>query len=106
MALARREISVDGRRDRVIALTAHLAQVRRLPVLQPWAFACARSSSRVIAGREQRVVFGLERRQLLAADIGAAARHHHRGIPAQQRQRAAERVQAPEFLLELLVRRG
>ena len=51
------------------------------------------------------MVLGLERRQLLAAHIGAAARHHHRGIPAQQRQRAAKGMQAAKFLFQLLVGR-
>ena len=50
------------------------------------------------------MVFGLERRQLLAAHVGAAARHHHGGVPAQDAPRATEGVQPSEFLLELLVR--
>ena len=33
---------------------------------------------------QQRVMLGLECGDLLAAHIGAAARHHHRGVPAQQ----------------------
>ncbi len=53
---------------------------------------------------EQRVVFGLERGQLLAAHVGTATRHHHGGVPAQERERAAEGVEALELLFELLVR--
>jgi hypothetical protein len=52
------------------------------------------------------VVLGFQRRQLFAANIRAAARHHHRGIPAQQRQRAAKRMQAAKLLFQLFVRRG
>ena len=91
----------------VIALAAHLAQIGERPILelrgprfralqQPCHFRCG----------EQGMVLGFERRQLFAAHIGAAARHHHRGIPAQQRQRAAKRVQAAKFLFQLFVGRG
>ena len=52
------------------------------------------------------MVFGFERRELLAAYVGTAARHHHRRVPPQQGQRATERMQAAKLLLELLVRRG
>ena len=50
-------------------------------------------------------LLGLERGELLAAQVGAAARHHHGGIPAQDAGSAAESVQPPEFLLELLIGR-
>jgi len=43
-------------------------------------------------------MLGLERRQLLAAYIGAATGHHHRRIPAQQRQRAAKRMESAKLL--------
>jgi hypothetical protein len=45
------------------------------------------------------MVLGLEGGQLFAAHIRAAARHHHRRVPTQQRQCAAKRVQAAKFLL-------
>src|SRR5690606_41532338 len=46
----------------------------------------------------------LERRELLAAKLRASARHHHGGIPPQHGSRGAKRMQASEFLLELLIR--
>ena len=49
------------------------------------------------------MAFGLERRQLLTAHIGAAARHHDGRIPAQDARRAAKCVEPTNFLLELLV---
>jgi hypothetical protein len=49
------------------------------------------------------VIFGFERRELLTANVGAASRHHHCGIPAKDRHGAAKGVQAFPFLLELLV---
>ena len=50
------------------------------------------------------MALGLEGGELLAAHVGAAARHHDRRIPAQQARRAAEGVQAVQLLFELLVR--
>jgi hypothetical protein len=90
--------------DGEIALATHLAQVGDLPVLesagtglrtveQPGDFRC----------RDQCVVFGLERGELFTANIGAAARHHHRGIPAKDGHGSPEGMQAFPFLLELLV---
>src|SRR5256886_12996981 len=38
---------------------------------------------------KERVMLGLERRKLLAANVGAAARHHHGCVPAQQRESTA-----------------
>ena len=92
------------RRDCVIALPAHLAQVRERPILelrrgglgtleQPCDPRC----------RQQRVVLGFERGELLTAHVGTAARHHDGRIPAQQRESASKRVQSPEFLFELLI---
>ena len=93
------------RRDRMIALTAHLAQVRELPVFEPLGVGLrAIEQARDLGRREQGVVFGFERGQLLAAHFGAAAGHHHRRVPAQQRERAAKGMQAAKFLLELLIR--
>ena len=107
VALVSRDTSVDGRRDGVVALAAHLAQVGELPVLESLGVGLrAIQQARDARRGQQRVVLGLERGQLLAAHVGAAARHHHRGVPAQQRERATEGVQALELLLELLVGRG
>ena len=104
VARARRVTSDERRRDRVVALAAHLAQVGELPVLELRLVGLrALDQPRHLRRRQQRVAFGLERGQLLAAHVGAAARHHHGRIPAQQARRAAEGVQAAEFLLELLV---
>ena len=89
----------------MVALAAHLAQVRELPVFESLRVRLrAIEQPRDARRGEQRVILGLERGELLTAHLGAAARHHHGGVPAQQRQRAAEGVQAPEFLFQLLVR--
>ncbi len=96
----------DRRGDGAVALAAHLAQVGELPVLElPGRGLCALEQPRDARRGEQRVALRVERRELFAAHAGAAARHHHRGVPAQQTGRAPEGVQAPEFLLELLVGR-
>ena len=92
------------RRDGVVALPAHLAQIRERPILELRGPGLgALQQTRHLRRREQGVVFGLERRQLLAAHIGAAARHHHRRVPTQQRQRAAKRMQSTKFLFQLFV---
>jgi len=73
-------------RNRMVALAAHLVQIGERPVFQlRGARFGALQQARHFRGGEQGVVFGLERRQLLAAHIGAAARHHHGRVPAQQR---------------------
>ncbi len=91
----------------MVALAAHLAQIRDLPVLEALGVGLrAVQQARDPRRGEQRVVLGLERGQLFAAHVGAAARHHHGGVPAQQRQGAAEGVEALELLFELLVWRG
>ena len=93
------------RRDREVALTAHLAQVGDLPVLEAAGVGLgAIEQARDLRRGDQRVVFGLQRRELLAANIGAAARHHHRRVPTQDRHGATEGMQAFPFLLELFVR--
>jgi hypothetical protein len=51
------------------------------------------------------VALGFQHGQLFAALFRAAPRHHHGGIPAQQAGSAAEGVQTPEFLFELLIGR-
>ena len=91
----------------MVALTAHLAQIGDLPVGEPLGIGLgAIEQARDARRGEQRVVLGLERGELLAANVGTAPRHHDRRIPAQQRQRATEGVEALELLLELLVRGG
>src|SRR5207244_7560544 len=96
-----------GGRDRVIALPAHLVQVGDLPVLEPLGVRLGAVQEADDARRgKERVMLGLERRKLLAANVGAAARHHHGCIPAQQRESTAEGMQALELLFELLVGRG
>ena len=91
----------------MVALAAHLAQVRDLPVGEALGIGLRPVQEPGDARRgEQSVVFGLERGELLAANVRATARHHHRGVPAQQRKRAAEGMQALELLLELFVGRG
>ena len=93
------------RRDREVALPAHLAQVRDLPVLEA-AGAGLRAIEQARDPRrgDQRVVLGLQRRELFAANVGAAARHHHRRVPPQDGHGTAEGMQAFPFLLELFVR--
>ncbi len=88
----------------MVALTAHLAQVRDLPVLQPLDVGLRPiQQPGDLGSSEQRVVLGLERGELLAAHVGAAARHHDRSIPAQEREGSAEGMQAAKLLFELLV---
>ena len=69
--------------DRMVAFAAHLAQVRAVasPRVATGSPASARSGARPWR-RQQRVAFGLERRQLLAAHVGAAAGHHDRRSPS------------------------
>jgi hypothetical protein len=55
--------------------------------------------------RHQRVVFGLEGGELLAANIGAAPGHHDGSVPAQNGHGATECVETLPFLFELLVGR-
>jgi len=70
----------------VVALPAHLAQVGKRPILHlRSARLRALQQPRHFRRRQQGVMLSFQRRQLLAADIGTAARHHHRGVPAQQR---------------------
>ena len=97
----------DRRRDGMVALPAHLPKIRDLPVGESLGVGLRPIEQPRDARRsEQRVVLGLERGKLLAANVGTAPRHHHRRIPAQQRQRSTEGVEALELLLELFVRRG
>ena len=94
----------DGRGDRVVALAAHLAQIRDLPIDEALAVRLRAIQETGDSRRgEQSVVFGLERGELLAADVRAATRHHHGGIPSQERKRSAEGMEAFELLLELLI---
>ena len=96
-----------GRRDGVIALAAHLAQVRHLPIRQALGVGLRAVEQPGDSGSgEQRVVLGLERGELVTANVGTASRHHHRGVPTQKRQRTTERVETAELLLELFVSRG
>lgn len=91
----------------MVALPAHLPQVPELPLVEPRGVRLCTIEQATDPGcREEGVMLGLERRQLLAADVGAALGHHHRRVPAQQRERATERVEALPFLLELLIGRG
>jgi hypothetical protein len=52
------------------------------------------------------MVLCLERGELVAANVGTASRHHDRGVPTEQGERATERVEPAELLLELFVSRG
>ena len=91
----------------MVALAAHLAQVRDLPVLQALDIGLgAIQQARDARRRKQGVVLRLQGSELLATHVRAAARHHHGGIPAKQRQRSAKRVESLELLLQLFVRRG
>jgi hypothetical protein len=101
-----RQARDQGRRSRngMVALPAHLAQVGERPILElRRAGLGALQQPGNLRGGEQGMVFGLERGQLLAAHVGAAARHHHRRVPAQQGQCTAKRVQAAKFLFQLVV---
>ena len=96
-----------GWRSRDRAGGASRAGSRPASPRAPAILACARSSSRVMRGAVSRAWYSVSSAaQLLAAHVRAATRHHHGGIPAQQRQRAPEGMEALELLLELYVRRG
>ena len=93
--------------DGVVALAAHFVQIGQLPVLQPLRVRLRPIQQPGNFGRgQQRMVFGLQCRQLLTAHIGAAPGHHHSRVPSQQRQRTMESVQPPPLLLQLRVRGG
>ncbi len=93
------------RRDGVVALAAHFAQVGELPVLELRLVRLrALDQPRHLRRCEQRVAFRLEHRQLFATHVGAAARHHHGGVPTEHAGGAPEGVQPAELLFELLVR--
>ena len=95
----------NGSGDRVVALATHLAKIGDLPVDETLAVRLgAIQQARDPRSRQQRVVLGLERRELFAADVCAATRHHDRGIPSEERKRAAEGVKTFELLFELLIR--
>src|SRR5262245_9996289 len=94
-----------GGRDGEVALPAHLAQVRDLPVLESReAGLRAIQQARDLRSSDQCVVFGFECGELFTANVRAAARHHHRGVPSQDGHGSSECVQAFPFLLKLLVR--
>ena len=89
----------------MIALPTHLTQIRDLPVDESLAVGTRPVEEPGDAGgRQLRVMLGLERGKLLATHLRAAARHHDRSVPAQERHCATEGVQPAKLLLELLVR--
>jgi hypothetical protein len=94
----------QGHRNGVVALAPHLTQVGPLPVFELRRIRLRTFDQARYARRgQQGVALGVERRELLAANVGAATRHHDGGIPAQDARRAAECMEPAEFLLELLV---
>jgi hypothetical protein len=89
----------------VVALPAHLAKVCDLPVDETLAIGLGSVEQAGDARRrEQSVVLGLERGELFTSNVGAATRHHHRSIPSQEREGAAEGIKPFELLFELLIR--
>ena len=89
----------------MVALAAHLAKIRNLPIDEPLAvrLGAVEESSNSRRG-QQRMMLGLERRQLFTSDVCAATRHHDRGIPSQERKRSTEGMKTFELLFELLIR--
>jgi hypothetical protein len=71
----------------VISLSSHLTQIRDLPVRENLAIGlrAIQKAGHAGSGKES-VVLGFESSQLLAAHIGATTRHHHGGIPSQERK--------------------
>jgi len=64
-------------------LPAHLAEIGDLPVGQALSVRLCPIEQTGDAGRGQQcMVLGLERGELLTANIGAAPGHHHRSVPA------------------------
>ena len=88
----------------MVTLATHFAQIGDLPIDQTLTVRLgAIEKSRDARGGKQRVVLGLERRELFASDVCTATRHHHRGIPPQERKRSAKGMKAFELLFELLI---
>jgi hypothetical protein len=88
----------------VVALPAHLAKVCDLPVGETLAIGLGSVEQTGDARRgKQSMVLCLESRKLFTSNVGAAARHHDRSVPSQERERAAEGVKPFELLLELLI---
>ena len=90
----------------VAPATAHLAQVRGLPVVK----IAGRGLCRVQQVRERRigdevVAENAECRELLAARLGATRRHHHRPIPLQDSFGPAQIGKPAKSFLEVLIRR-
>jgi hypothetical protein len=89
----------------MVALAAHLPQIRYLPIGEALAVRLrAVQESGDTGSREESVEFGLERGKLFAANVRATTRHHHSGVPAQERQGSAKGMEPLELLLELFVR--
>ena len=89
----------------MVTLTTHFAKIGHLPIDQALAVRLgAIEKARDSRGGEQCVMLGFERRELFASDVGTATRHHHRGIPSQERKCSAEGMKPFELLFELLIR--
>jgi len=89
----------------MVTLATHLAKIGDLPIDETLAVGLGAIQQASDSGSgEQRVVLGLERRELFAPDIRASARHHHGRIPSEKRKRSAECVKTFELLFELLIR--
>ncbi len=88
----------------MVTLTTHFAKIGHLPIDQTLAVRLgAIEEARDARGGQQRVVLGLERRELFTSDVCTATRHHDRGIPTQERKRSPEGMKAFELLFELLI---
>ena len=89
----------------MVTLATHLAKIGNLPIDETLAVGLSAVQKTGDTRRgEQGVVLSLERGELLASHVGAATRHHYRGIPSQERERSAEGMEPFELLFELLIR--
>src|SRR5690606_8238443 len=94
-----------GRRERVLALAPHLAQIGQLPLAQTLRVRFGSLEQPRDSRRgKNRMTVCLERGELLTAQRCASARQRHRTIPPQDRGGRTKRVQAPEFVLEVSIR--
>jgi hypothetical protein len=97
----------DRCRDCVVTLTTHFSKIGNLPVDEALTVGLGTiQEARYARCGEKSVMLCLERGELFAANVRAASRHHHRGVPSEERERSPEGVKAFELLFELFVRRS
>jgi hypothetical protein len=85
-------------------LTAHLAQIGGLPLVETGGIGFGLVEQIGERGVGQQIVADdAQGRQLLGAGLGAARRHHRRHVPMQHRGRVAEDGETAVFLLKVAI---